>query len=964
MKYFGRFVLAACVFLSYGPAEAATLTITNNGSVSGAVSVIGPNGNVCNPNPGGGGGGGTCTFTYAAGTPLRLTANSPNTPGIFNSGTGDAELCATSTCTFTIHGDSSIIATFAAGDFRSIQIDLGGDGKGNVGTDNSQCQNFELGSNVCTSFYGAGSVVTLEGRSVPGNIFEGFSGGTADAAGCGPATPCVFTLNVNSSIDASFSALTSVAVQNSAPTINVGQTTSFPVVGTFANSATRPLFGGSGFWRTVRPMTAARFVLGVGVVNNLLYAVGGVSGYCSAPPCDYSPLATVEMYNPAATGFGGIDSWTPRASMLIPRGGHAVAVVNGKIYALGGHTSGGGAVATTEVYDPSANSWTPRASMPEPRVLFAAAVIDNVIYAVGGVASDAATQLNTLHAYDPVSDTWTTKAPMLTARSYLAAAVVNGKLYALGGVPNTSTVEEYDPGTNTWTTKAPMPMALANMAAGVLDGLIYVIGGQGGPAPVGTAHVYNPATDTWTTLPGSMLTPRTSLAIGAFDGRLFAVGGLTTISPDSAPAAATNEAFRPPETTWWSSNTTVATINQNNGNGTATGQSAGTTTISARAVGIDSGGQSATLTVTAGGGGSSSISLGLPNSAFTQVGNAPWGCGSFFGSQNPAGPWSATVNYGDGSGTQVLTLTIPMPAVNPCGSGTGMFVFNHVYAVAGMFQVSVTVTNTGTGATKAGGFPIEVSEDGGGGDGCTLVSTNFLAGSVPFSTVQMSLFDRSTGELLFTEDIPLGMTELGEAPEGLYRVELSVPPGYIITPAEIAFDAICGDDVVLSAQIGLADTTPPALTLPGNITRDATSPSGAAVSFAATAIDLVDGAVAVHCTPASGSTFGIGMTTVNCLATDAHANTAMGSFTVTVLSPSQIIAKLIAEVGALNFQQGNNILRNALRSLDRGNTSATCNQLGAFINQVQAQSGRQLTTAEATALIESATAARGALGCG
>ena len=106
------------------------------------------------------------------------------------------------------------------------------------------------------------------------------------------------------------------------------------------------------------------------------------------------------------------------------------------------------------------------------------------------------------------------------------------------------------------------------------------------------------------------------------------------------------------------------------------------------------------------------------------------------------------------------------------------------------------------------------------------------------------------------------------------------------------------------------------------------------------------------------------MTTVNCLATDAHANTAMGSFTVTVLSPSQIIATLIAEVGVLNFQQGNNILRNALRSLDRGNTSATCNQLGAFINQVQAQSGRQLTTAEATALIESATAARGALGCG
>jgi len=44
----------------------------------------------------------------------------------------------------------------------------------------------------------------------------------------------------------------------------------------------------------------------------------------------------------------------------------------------------------------------------------------------------------------------------------------------------------------------------------------------------------------------------------------------------------------------------------------------------------------------------------------------------------------------------------------------------------------------------------------------------------------------------------------------------------------------------------------------------------------------VDGAVAISCTPASGFAFPMGTTTVNCSATDAHGNKAVGSFTVTV----------------------------------------------------------------------------------
>jgi hypothetical protein len=85
-----------------------------------------------------------------------------------------------------------------------------------------------------------------------------------------------------------------------------------------------------------------------------------------------------------------------------------------------------------------------------------------------------------------------------------------------------------------------------------------------------------------------------------------------------------------------------------------------------------------------------------------------------------------------------------------------------------------------------------------------------------------------------------------------------------------------------SFSVTVVDTTPPALTLPKIITEEATGPAGAVVTYTASATDLVDGSVAVTCAPASGSTFALGMTTVTCSATDAHSNTASGSFTVKV----------------------------------------------------------------------------------
>jgi hypothetical protein len=85
-----------------------------------------------------------------------------------------------------------------------------------------------------------------------------------------------------------------------------------------------------------------------------------------------------------------------------------------------------------------------------------------------------------------------------------------------------------------------------------------------------------------------------------------------------------------------------------------------------------------------------------------------------------------------------------------------------------------------------------------------------------------------------------------------------------------------------SFNVVVGDTSGPSLVLPGTITAEATGPSGAAASYSATASDTVDPAPVVVCSPASGSTFGLGTTSVHCTATDASGNQSAGSFSVVV----------------------------------------------------------------------------------
>lgn len=133
-------------------------------------------------------------------------------------------------------------------------------------------------------------------------------------------------------------------------------------------------------------------------------------------------------------------------------------------------------------------------------------------------------------------------------------------------------------------------------------------------------------------------------------------------------------------------------------------------------------------------------------------------------------------------------------------------------------------------------------------------------------------------------------------------------------------------DLPATFTVTVVDTTPPTLALPGDLVAEATSGDGAVVTFAATASDIVDVTADVACLPASGSQFALGVTPVNCSATDHAGNTATGNFTIKVqdttppaltLPLDQVVEATSAAGATVNFAAS------ALDIVD-GNVAAAC----------------------------------------
>ena len=175
-----------------------------------------------------------------------------------------------------------------------------------------------------------------------------------------------------------------------------------------------------------------------------------------------------------------------------------------------------------------------------------------------------------------------------------------------------------------------------------------------------------------------------------------------------------------------------------------------------------------------------------------------------------------------------------------------------------------------------------------------------------------------------------------------------------------------GVDLSYASEGGTPDTTPPVISGADDVT--VTSADGAAVpvGFTVTATDEVDGDVPVTCTPASGSPFAVGTTTVTCEAADTAGNLGTASFTVTVEAGPTV--RLGQALTALDVHDG---IRKALQSkhdaavaaFAAGRDDDGCGALQALSQQIAAQRGKKISTADAAGLTALVTAARAEQGC-
>ena len=252
-------------------------------------------------------------------------------------------------------------------------------------------------------------------------------------------------------------------------------------------------------------------------------------------------------------GIAAGEKWQVISELPIHRKSLSTAVVDGKVYVIGGtpveNENGPFGMSLVEMYDPQTNTWERRADMPTPRAAPELAVVDGKIYVFSGYAGIDNRNVNfkildVLEVYDPETDTWE-KRQNLPCRCYqFGLSVVAGKIYAVGGTldewkPNVpfriDLVQVYDPLTDTWAKRAKMPTRRDEVKAVVVNEKIYAIGGAGWPQilhggpNLSTIEEYDPKINRWQKKK-DMPNLRSAFATIVIENNVYLIGGFVRIA--------------------------------------------------------------------------------------------------------------------------------------------------------------------------------------------------------------------------------------------------------------------------------------------------------------------------------------------------------------------------------------------------------------------------------------------------
>lgn len=288
---------------------------------------------------------------------------------------------------------------------------------------------------------------------------------------------------------------------------------SIPITAAATAAPAAALADSSGTWSAAPPLLFARAAHAVVSTETAIYALAGTRE-------DGRNVPEVERFDGSAWT---VETTLPGTGLNAP----AAVVLNDRIYLIGGF-SGTTNTPTNQVlvYDLTTHAWSQAAPLPAPRGGHAAAVLDGRIHVVGG--GNNVSTLADHSVYDPASNTWTDLAPLPFSKGSPAALVFSGALYVIGGrsgVSDFGDVSRYDPASNSWQQG---PAIEPRGTAGAVEycGTIYVIGGesQAGNAALGTVLRLNPATQVWEFAP-TMPTARVYARAVPFGGSIYVVGG-------------------------------------------------------------------------------------------------------------------------------------------------------------------------------------------------------------------------------------------------------------------------------------------------------------------------------------------------------------------------------------------------------------------------------------------------------
>lgn len=240
-------------------------------------------------------------------------------------------------------------------------------------------------------------------------------------------------------------------------------------------------------------------------IGDSLFVVGGEMK--RTPQTDPSKASDeLWIYN------GKTAAWTQGANMPGGRNHHAVALLDGKLYVLGGYSFSccgnypwpyGN--TNNWRYDPKTNAWTVLAPLPRRMGAGMAAAFDGRIYVFAGTDTGAFNSNGSVQEYDPAANAWRARASMRNAREHVKGAVVDSLIYLIGGHQkpeetkiNQPSVEAYAPRSNRWYDKGNMPVPRGGIGAAYLGGKIYVFGGEGANYTLfNRVDQYDPATGAW-----------------------------------------------------------------------------------------------------------------------------------------------------------------------------------------------------------------------------------------------------------------------------------------------------------------------------------------------------------------------------------------------------------------------------------------------------------------------------------